>query len=142
MVNFLTLIKSKTTWLVLGTLFAAVAVIFVLNWHDNQVDEAYKRGRQEVINVAKDEAVRSYAEQFEENKNEQVALDEKVRIQQRKVRDLEKRLLIDHDISKLLQAKPQLILNVINRGTEEALILLEEASDEDITIDIATDPTE
>ena len=47
-------------------------------------------------------------------------------VERDKVSNLQRQLLIDHDLDRLLQRKPGLILPRVNRGTEEVLKELEE----------------
>ena len=62
----------------------------------------------------------------EQNNQEKERLEEQLAVSRAKVSDLQRMLLIDHDLDRLLQEKPGLILPRVNKGTEEAIKDLEE----------------
>ena len=62
----------------------------------------------------------------EQNNQDKERLEEELATSRAKVSDLQRMLLIDHDLDRLLQKKPGLILPRVNRGTEEAIKDLEE----------------
>lgn len=62
----------------------------------------------------------------EQNNQEKERLEGQLAVSRAKVSDLQRMLLIDHDLDRLLQEKPGLILPRVNKGTEEAIKDLEE----------------
>ena len=50
----------------------------------------------------------------------------RLEVSRKKVNDLERQLLIEHDLDRLLQRKPGLVLKIVNKGTREYLKELEE----------------
>jgi len=130
MFNFIIPIVLKR-WLKIGalTLVGAgfiYAGIYVKGLYKEAVSSAKEQGRQEVI------IEQTYLR--DQMLNEQKTLDEEARdnlekviIQKnREVRDLERKLQIEHNLDRLLQAKPEWILKIVQKGTNEKLIELEE----------------
>lgn len=62
----------------------------------------------------------------EQNNQDKERLEQELATSRAKVSDLQRMLLIDHDLDRLLQEKPGLILPRVNKGTEEAIKDLEE----------------
>jgi len=64
----------------------------------------------------------------EESARNKKKLQAEVRVEKAKVDNLERMLLIDHDLDRLLQQKPGLILNIVNKGTAKYFKDLEKAT--------------
>ena len=73
-------------------------------------------------------ALDSYTEQLDRNRQDRLVLEKKFREYKNKVEGIEEKLKVEHDLNKLLQAKPEMILKRVNVGTELALKDIEEAS--------------
>ena len=72
-----------------------------------------------------DKAIKDLKEQSAAERNK---LQSELDTERSKVIKLQKELLIEHDLDRLLQAKPNLILTRVNDGTEKVLSELEEAT--------------
>jgi len=102
----------------------------VSNYYEEQLALAESRGRDAVI-IMQQEAIRQREEELEIiNKAERKKLEIKIQIEKKKVDKLEKMLLVDHDLERLLQAKPNLILTRVNKGTIEYNNMLREITRE------------
>jgi len=113
---------------------AALAILTILatgvkkgyEYHLDQIDQAVVASQLESA-IAEQRAVRE-REDFlkEEARKDKEAIEVVLKVERAKVTDLRRQLLIDHDLDRLLQRKPGLILNIANEGTEEVLKELEE----------------
>jgi hypothetical protein len=113
---------------------AALAVLTILaagvkkgyEYHLDQIDQAVIAAELKSA-IAEQRAVREREEFLkEESRKEKEIIEAQLRVERSKVTDLQRQLLIDHDLDRLLQRKPGLILNIANKGTEEVLKELEE----------------
>ena len=136
MATIKTLVSSKFTLIGVGLMVLGSAIFFAVDWYENKIDEAFEQGKQQIISIAKEEAIQSYTEQLERNKKDRVALESRLVLERKKVKDLERMLLVEHDLDRLLQAKPGLILPRVNKGTQDVLKRLEEVSNESNDTDI------
>jgi len=116
----------------------AVGVGILLFWGFQQTKSFYleqlklaeNRGRDAVLLVQK-EAIRQREEELSIiSKEEKKQLEIKIQKEQKKVDKLEKMLLVEHDLERLLQAKPGLILSRVNKGTVEYNNQLKEITSE------------
>jgi hypothetical protein len=105
-----------------------VAVKKGYEYHLDQIDFAVNAAKtslvleQNALQKEREESLR--AESIREKKVIETAL----KVERAKVTDLQRMLLINHDLDKLLQAKPGLILTRVNAGTEAYFKELEEAT--------------
>ena len=98
------------------------------DYHINEIQEAVNTAKLEFA-VTRQEAVnRAQDIMKEQSALEKERIDAVLKIERNKVKDLERQLLIDHDLDRLLQRKPVLVLNIVNKGTEEVLKELEDAT--------------
>lgn len=68
------------------------------------------------------------AELLELSEIDKEQLENRIQTQSKQLRELEKQLLIDHDLDRLLQAKPGMILKIVNDGTKQFYKEVEEAT--------------
>ena len=101
-------------------------VKWIYNKHLDAIDNAVNTAklveaqeRQTIVNTI----TKTLQRQNEETKKE---LEAELAQSRAKVSDLQRMLLIEHDLDRLLQEKPGLILPRVNRGTENVLKELEE----------------
>jgi hypothetical protein len=101
-------------------------VKWIYNKHLDAIDNAVNTAklveaqeRQTIVNTI----TKTLQKQNEETKKE---LEAELAQSRAKVSDLQRMLLIEHDLDRLLQEKPGLILPRVNRGTENVLKELEE----------------
>lgn len=90
------------------------------------LDHAEERGRQEILAVYREEVDRQIERRTRENREEIRDLQQKLQDERIATAELERKLLIEHDLHRLLQARPQMILDRVNRGTAEVFQELEE----------------
>lgn len=113
-----------------GILGIILALGYGVNWvygkHLDAINNAVNVAMLEA-GAARQEAVNNATDKLrEENKIEREALQAELRKSRAKVSDLQRMLLIDHDLDRLLQEKPGLIVPRVNKGTEAVLKELEE----------------
>lgn len=100
----------------------------VYNYHLNAIEQAVNTVKLELA-VETQKAVDKREKILLEKANQEKELIETELAKERKrVSDLQRMLLIDHDLDRLLQRKPGLILPRVNKGTEEYFKELEEAT--------------
>jgi hypothetical protein len=104
--------------------------VFVLKWYNNKLTVAYNLGQDEVINTQNTEILLDYEIQIEDHIQEKAALQTKLNTTYIELDKLKKQLLIEHDLDRLLQRKPVLILNRVNAGTVGVYTELEELTNE------------
>lgn len=91
----------------------------VHDYHLDQIDKAVVAAELEA-SVARTNAVRAVQKGLlAQAKADREILEKEVQAEKSKVSDLRRMLLIEHDLDRLLQSKPGLILNIVNEGTEE-----------------------
>jgi len=89
------------------------------NYHLDQIDKAVVAAELEA-SVSRTNAVRAVQEGLlAQSKANREALEKEIQVEKERVSDLRRMLLIEHDLDRLLQSKPGLILNIVNEGTEE-----------------------
>jgi Skp family chaperone for outer membrane proteins len=98
----------------------------IWKFHTDAIDAAVNTAR---IEWALDQ--REALDRFEdavrvELNQEKEKLKKELKVSNNKVRDLERMLQIEHDLDRLLQRKPGLVLPRVNKGTEDVLKELEE----------------
>ena len=117
MPNILPFLKIGGIILILSMLGWGVKKVY--DYHLDQIDKAVVAAELEA-SVARTNAVRAVQEGLlAQAKADREALEQEVQIEKSKVTDLRRMLLIEHDLDRLLQSKPGLILNIVNEGTEE-----------------------
>lgn len=121
-------IGAAVKWGSIGII--AIALIAGVKWgyeyHLDQIDAAINTAKLEFA-IEKQEAVSRREEILrEEARREKEAIEIRLKAERAKVNDLQRMLLIDHDLNRLLQRKPGLILTRVNEGTETVLKELEE----------------
>lgn len=115
-------------------LFAVLAIISALGYGVKWTYDKHLDAVDTAVNVALLEAaqerqviVNNVTETFrKQNEQDREEFQRKLNESRREVSDLRRMLLIEHDLDRLLQEKPGLILPRVNNGTEEVLKELEE----------------
>ena len=90
----------------------------LFNYHVDTVNAAAEAARVEVIKEQLEFRQEREAEIRAASQIEIEKLEAQIKNQSDKVKKLERQLLIDHDLDRLLQSKPGLILTRVNNGTE------------------------
>jgi hypothetical protein len=114
--------------------FAILSIVTTLGFGVKWVYSKHLEAIDNAVNTAKlieaqerqalvNEVTSSLQKQNQEDKE---VLQRQLAESRAKVSDLQRMLLIDHDLDRLLQEKPGLILPRVNRGTEQAIKDLEE----------------
>lgn len=97
-------------------------------YHLDQIDTAVNAAKVELV-LAQNELQREREDRLRiESIKEKKLIEEQLKVERAKVTDLQRMLLIDHDLERLLQRKPGLILTRVNAGTEAYFKELEEAT--------------
>lgn len=114
--------------------FAILAIVSALgvgikagyNYHLEQIDEAINTAKLEFA-IEKQEALAAREEALREiSRADREAIEKELMLERARLKDIQRMLLIDHDLDRLLQRKPGLILPRVNKGTEDVLMELEE----------------
>ena len=111
----------------LGTaLFIGYGIYAVYSYHLDKIEEAKNSTRLIIAAQAQDALYVREAELREESRLEKERIQVELDRAQKEVDNLRRMLLIEHDLDRLLQEKPGLILPRVNEGTEKVLKELEE----------------
>jgi uncharacterized protein HemX len=111
---------------------AAIAVaigygaIYVRGMYKEALKSAEEKGRQEVVLEQRELSARIIEEETQENEVAKKELRRIIATKNREIQDLERKLQIEHDLDRLLQAKPGLILKIVQEGTNNRMTELEE----------------
>jgi hypothetical protein len=131
MLSFLTgFFGSKLTKYVIILAILGGAGTFIWFQYKGAINAAYRAGVNYVIQEQLEYETQNLKEQIEDNKKEMQQLSSSLRKEQLRTKDLERMLGLDHDLDKLLQAKPGMILKRVNDGTAEVLQEFEEVANE------------
>ena len=119
-----TAIKLITILAILSSI--GYGVKWTYNKYLDAIDNAVNQAKLEAA-VAEQAAVRKVTDQLRiEQEAERLAMQAELDAARANADNLRRMLLIDHDLDRLLQRKPGLILPRVNKGTEEVLKELEE----------------
>lgn len=115
-----------------GIVLAISAITFagykVYNYHLDAIEQAVNTAKLELAVEAQQAVEKREKELTEKARQERELIETELAKERRKVSDLQRMLLIEHDLDRLLQRKPGLILPRVNKGTEEYFKELEEAT--------------
>lgn len=130
MFNFVVPLVVKR-WFKIGALTLVGAgliygAIYVRGLYKDALSIAKENGRQEIIQEQIFFRDQMLIEQEQLNNNARQELQKIIIQKNREVRDLQKQLQIEHDLDRLLQAKPEWILKIVQKGTNEKLNEFEE----------------
>lgn len=115
-------------WILIAAAFAAVSIAVnkVVNYHFDQIEFAVNAAKVDLI-MEQNEIQQEIREELkQQSREEKEKIEIKLKVERIKVSNLQRMLLVDHDLDKLLQKKPGLILTRVNKGTEEYYKALEE----------------
>jgi hypothetical protein len=121
-------IGSIVKWVAIAGIVAAIGTGIKkgYEYHLDQIDTAVNTAKLEFA-LAEKKAIEAREKILkEEAKKDRELIESELKVERAKVSDLQRQLLIDHDLDRLLQRKPGLILTRVNKGTEEVLKELEE----------------
>jgi 5-bromo-4-chloroindolyl phosphate hydrolysis protein len=94
----------------------------------DQIDSAVNSAKLEWT-LKENQAIDARERELREiSRKERKIIEADLEVERAKVSDLQRMLLIDHDLDRLLQRKPGLILPRVNKGTENYFKALEEAT--------------
>jgi 5-bromo-4-chloroindolyl phosphate hydrolysis protein len=121
--SFLT---SKTLIAVLISAGLTILGITAFNWHTRILNDAVTAATNVIALEQQIKSDEREKELLEIAKEDLEVVERQLRVEKQKVVKLEKQLLIEHDLDKLLQQKPGLILSRVNEGTAKYFQELEE----------------
>jgi uncharacterized protein (DUF342 family) len=124
--NILAYLKIAGVVVALGGLTFAGYKVY--NYHLNAIEQAVNTVKLELAVEAQQAVEKREKELTEKARQERELIETELAKERRKVSDLQRMLLIEHDLDRLLQRKPGLILPRVNNGTEEYFKELEEAT--------------
>lgn len=115
-------------WITILAIFTGIG--YGVNWlwdkHLDAIDSAVNQVKTEAAN-RESKLVREVTEQLKaEQEAQRIALQAELDRARATSNDLRRMLTIEHDLDRLLQRKPGLILPRVNEGTKEAIENLEE----------------
>ncbi len=117
-------------WLLILSIVGILAkgVHFVYEYHLDQIDTAVNAAKIALV-FEQNEVQKVREEELREiSRKDKEKIEVKLKAERTKVSNLQRMLLIDHDLDRLLQRKPGLILTRVNKGTEAYFKALEEAT--------------
>lgn len=98
----------------------------VYEYHLDQIDAAVNTVKVEMA-LEQNELINTREKELrQESALEKERIEVELRVERAKVTDLKRMLQIDHDLDRLLQRKPGLILPIVNKGTAKYFKELEE----------------
>ena len=115
-------------WVVIGSAISMLGIGAnkLYNMHKDAITLAVNDTKKTIV-LEQNELQRERENDLREQSREDLeAIQVELIVERRKVSDMKKMLLIDHDLDNLLQKKPGLIINIVNKGTEEYYRELEE----------------
>ena len=123
-------IISTLKWgAILGIIIAlGVGAHKIYEYHLDQIDEAVAEAKLELSVRENEKRIQIESQLREQSQKEKAAIEEQLKIERAKVSDLQRKLLVDHDLDRLLQAKPDMLIKRVNAGTDEYFKELEEAT--------------
>jgi hypothetical protein len=115
-------------------IFAVLAIIssvgYGIKWvydkHLDAIDNAVNQAKLETALIEQQVARKATEELKAQQQAERLAMQAELDRARANADNLRRMLTIDHDLDRLLQRKPGLILPRVNEGTEEVLLELEE----------------
>jgi hypothetical protein len=121
-------IGSIVKWGMIAGILASLIYVGnrIYEYHLDQIDKAVIATKVEVILEQSELRDTMQTELREESRKDKEKKEQELKVERKKVGDLQRMLLIDHDLDRLLQRKPGRILTRVNRGTEEYFKSLEE----------------
>jgi len=124
MIGIGTAVKWGAIIILVGAIGAGIKAGY--NYHLDEIDEAVNTAALEFA-VDKQAALDAREDELRElAQADREEIEQKLVAERARVNDLQRMLLIDHDLDRLLQRKPGLILPRVNKGTEAVLLELEE----------------
>jgi hypothetical protein len=121
-------ISGVVKWVAIGSIVALLAsgINKGYKYHLSQIDEAVNTAKLEFA-VESQEMVRQREDTLrEEARIAREVIEVDLQRERDKTNALRRQLLIDHDLDRLLQRKPDSILRIVNSGTENVLKELQE----------------
>lgn len=121
------LLSGLKWFAILGIITALGASIKIgVNYHLDQIDKAVNNAKLEFA-VEKQKAlnIRESELKLQAELNKEI-IEQELIVERKRVNDLRRMLLIEHDLDRLLQRKPGLILPRVNKGTEDVIKELED----------------
>ena len=123
-------IGSMVKW---GAILAIVSMLTLgvkrgYEYHLDQIDQAVVSAQREIA-IASAKTITAREKELRTlSREDKEVIEQELKIERAKVTDLQRMLLVDHDLDRLLQRKPGLILPRVNKGTEDYFKSLEEAT--------------
>ena len=100
----------------------------VREYHLDAIDQDVNTVKLEMAVEAQKAVDKREAELLEVARKDREEMESRLAQERRRVSDLQRMLLIDHDLDRLLQRKPGLVLPRVNKGTQQYFDDLEEAT--------------
>jgi hypothetical protein len=101
---------------------------WVKNYHFDQIDIAVANNARELALASATRLTEREKELRAQSAEDKELIEQELKVERDKVTDLQRMLLVDHDLDRLLQQKPGLVLPRVNKGTEDYFKALEEAT--------------
>ncbi len=123
-------IGSIVKWVAIAAIVSAIGVGINkgMEYHYDQIDLAVVAAQKDLAIVSATRLIAREEELREQSIVEKELIEQELKVERAKVTNLQRMLLVDHDLDRLLQRKPGLILPRVNKGTEDYFKKLEEAT--------------
>ena len=114
-------IGEATKWIAIASIMGSMwgGIAYVKTWHQEQLDKAVVTTQLEMVRQ-QNEIVNKTEEKLKKESTVILgAFQKALEIERNNSRQLVKKLTIEHDLDRILQQKPGLILPRVNAGTAE-----------------------
>lgn len=124
------LILSALKWGAVTVLILGIGygINWAWNYHLDQIDLAVRQAKLELAAEITRRVNERERELLEDAEEQRQSLEQQLIKERLRVRDLRRKLLIEHDLDRLLQSKPEMILERVNEGTREYFKELEDVT--------------
>ena len=124
------MIGSIVKWVAIASIVAATGagLNWIKNYHFDQINIAIANNARELALASATRLTAREKELRAKSTEDKELIQKELKVERTKVTDLQRMLLVDHDLDRLLQRKPGLILPRVNKGTEDYFKALEEAT--------------
>ena len=123
-------IGSIVKWVAIAGIVTAIGVGINkgYEYHLDQIDLAVANNARVLALASAERLTERERELRTQSKEDKELIEQELKVERARVTDLQRMLLVDHDLDRLLQQKPGLILPRVNKGTEAYFKALEDAT--------------
>lgn len=117
-------------WVAIAGIVTAIGVGISkgYEYHLDQIDQAVISSQRQLALAAADRLRKTEDELRAISIADKAIIEKELVVERAKVTDLQRMLLVEHDLDRLLQRKPDSIVRLVNKGTEDYFKKLEETT--------------